>query len=169
MPDNGLVIEPVGRPAYQRIAYDLRQKIAAGELPVGSAIPSTAQLGELYGVSTTVVRAAVARLRVDGLVVGHAGKGVFVSATPDALAERTVTVDDLATQLAGLRAELGQIVSARADDAAELAALRAQVSALRAQIADLSALLGAFSGPPLLPEAEERGRGLGGDESSASP
>ena len=31
---------------------DLRQKIAAGELPVGSAIPSTAQLGELYGVSS---------------------------------------------------------------------------------------------------------------------
>ena len=162
MPDNGLVIEPVGGPAYQQVAGDLRRKIAAGELPVGSAIPSTAQLSELYGVSVTVVRAAVAQLRGDGLVVGHTGKGVFVTATPDALAERTATVADLATQLAGLRAELDQVASARADDAAELAALREQVSALRAQVADLAARLGASPGSPLPPDAEGGGRGLGG-------
>ena len=82
MPENGRVIDPVGGPAYRLVADDLRRKIAAGELPLGSAIPSTAQLGELYGVSTTVVRAAVAQLRDEGLVVGHPGKGVFVSSTP---------------------------------------------------------------------------------------
>ena len=169
MPDNGLMIEPVGRPAYQQVADDLRRKIATGELPVGSAIPSTAQLSQLYGVSITVVRAAVAQLRADGLVVGHTGKGVFVSATPDTVAERTATVDDLAAQLAGLRAELDQIVFARADDAAELAALREQVGVLRSLIADLSARSGASPGSPLPPDAEGGGRGLGGDQSSASP
>ena len=161
MPDNGQMIEPVGRPAYQRVAGDLRRRIAAGELPVGSAIPSTARLGELYGVSVTVVRAAVAQLRADGLVVGHVGKGVFVSATPDALAERATTVDDLAAQLAGLRAELDQVASARADDASELAALREQVGALRSLIADLSARLAPSSGSPLPPGAEGGGRGSG--------
>ncbi len=161
MADNGLVNEPVGRPAYRQVADDLRRKIAAGEFPVGSAIPSTAQLSGLYGVSVTVVRAAVAQLRADGLVVGHTGKGVFVSATPDALAERTATVDDLATQFSGLRAELDRVVSARADDAAELTALREQVGVLRALIADLSARLGPSSGSPLPPDAEGRGAGLG--------
>ncbi|HUY50583.1 MAG TPA: GntR family transcriptional regulator [Streptosporangiaceae bacterium] len=163
------MIDPVGGPAYRRVADDLRRKIASGELPLGSAIPSTAQLSEIYGVSTTVVRAAVAQLRGDGLVVGHPGKGVFVSSTPDALAERTTTVDDLAAQLAGLRTELDQVVSARADDAAELAALREQVSVLRSLIADLSARLGTSPGSPLPPDAQGGGRGLSGDQSSASP
>jgi len=162
MHENGLVIEPAGRPAYQQVADDLRRKIAAGELPVGSAIPSTARLSELYGVSVTVVRAAVAQLRGDGLVIGYTGKGVFVTATPDALAERTTTVDDLAAQLAALRAELGQVASARADDAAALAALREQVGALRSLITDLSARLGASSGSPLPPEAGGSGRGRDG-------
>ena len=169
MPENGQVIDPVGGPAYRLVADDLRRKIAAGELPLGSAIPSTAQLSDLYGVSITVVRAAVALLRGDGLVVGHPGKGVFVSSTPDALAERATTVDDLAAQLAGLRADLDQVVSARADDAAGLAALREQVSALQAQVADLSARLGASSGSSLPRVAEGSGRDLGGDQSPRLP
>jgi GntR family transcriptional regulator len=168
MPENGQVIDPVGGPAYRLVANDLRQRIAAGELPLGSAIPSTAQLGELYGVSTTVVRAAVAQLRGDGLVVGHPGKGVFVSSTPDALAERTTTVDDLATQLAALRAELGRVVSARADNAAELAALREQVSALQVQVDEVSARLEASSHSPLL-RAEGGGRDLAGDQPPPLP
>ena len=163
------MIDPVGGPAYRLVANDLRRKIAAGELPVGSAIPSTAQLGELYGVSTTVVRAAVAQLRDEGLVVGHPGKGVFVSSTPDALAEHTTTVDDLAAQVAGLRAELGRVVLARADDAAELAALREQVSALQVQVAGVSKRLGTTSGSPLPEVAKGGRRDLGGDESPPLP
>lgn len=106
MQQNGQMTEPVGRPAYQQVADDLRQQIASGELPVGSAIPSTAKLSELYSVSVTVVRAAVTQLRTDGLVVGHPGKGVFVSSTPDAAAERTTTVHDLARQVAALREQV---------------------------------------------------------------
>ncbi len=73
--------ESIGRPAYQQVADDLRRRIAEAELPVGSAIPSTTKLAKAYGVSITVVRAAVAQLRADGLVVGQPGKGVFVRAT----------------------------------------------------------------------------------------
>src|SRR5690242_13991698 len=74
--ENGLVAEPVGGPAYQQVARDLRKRIASAECPVGSAIPSTAKLSEMYGVSVTVVRAAVAQLRTEGLITGHPGKGV---------------------------------------------------------------------------------------------
>jgi DNA-binding FadR family transcriptional regulator len=168
MPENGQVTEPVGRPVYQQVADDLRRKIAAAELPVGSAIPSTAQLCEMYGVSTTVVRAAVAKLREQGLVVGRAGKGVFVSSTPDSFAERAASATDLARQLGELRAELNQVKSAQQDEASGLATLREQVGVLQAQIADLYARLGwpyPEVSPP--PDADE-GSGQAGERSSAS-
>jgi DNA-binding GntR family transcriptional regulator len=91
------------------VAADLRRQIASGKLPVGSAIPSTTKLRDAYGVSTTVVRAAVAQLRQDGLVVGHSGKGVFVCASPDSLAERNATVDDLVRQIGELRTQVADL------------------------------------------------------------
>jgi DNA-binding GntR family transcriptional regulator len=109
MQDNGRMTEPAGGPAYQQVADDLRRRIASAELPVGAAIPSTAKLSSTYGVSVTVVRAAVAQLRADGLVTGYPGKGVFVSSTPDAVAERTATVEVLARQVADLRAEVARL------------------------------------------------------------
>jgi DNA-binding GntR family transcriptional regulator len=103
------VTEPIGQPAYQRVADDLRRRIASSEFPVGSAIPSTAKLSETYGVSVTVVRAAVAQLRGAGLLLGQPGKGVFVHATPESLADRAVTIDDLATQIGELRAQVADL------------------------------------------------------------
>ena len=135
--------EPVAGPAYQQVARDLRERIASAEFPVGSAIPSTAKLREMYGVSITVVRAAVAELRADGLVTGYPGKGVFVSATPHALADRAATVEDLARQVEELRAELRRAKSPRrSQSVAEVAALREQVSLLQAQVLGLYAQLG---------------------------
>jgi DNA-binding transcriptional regulator YhcF (GntR family) len=109
MQDNDQVTEPAGGPEYQRVADDLRRRIASSEFPVGAAIPSTAKLSSMYGVSVTVVRAAVAQLRADGLVTGHPGKGVFVISTPDAVAEQTATVEVLARQVEELRAEIARL------------------------------------------------------------
>ena len=131
--------EHVGRPAYQQIADDLRRKIAEGEIPVGSAIPSTAELTRTYGVSTTVIRAAVAQLRADGLLVGQPGKGVYVRSTPGAAARRAATIDDLVRQVEQLRAELREAESARRDEAAELGALRQSVTLISSRLADLYA------------------------------
>src|SRR5450432_1612238 len=122
------VTEPIGRPAYQQVADDLRAKIASAEFPVGSPIPSTAELTRTHGVSTTVVRAAVAQLRADGLLVGQPGKGVFVRSTPDAVAQRAVTIEDLSKRVEQLHAELRQIKLERRDDlAAEVAAMSRHV------------------------------------------
>lgn len=126
----------MGRPAYQRVADDLRQKIAAGDLPVGSAIPSTAKLTKAYQVSYTVIRAAISELRTAGLVFGQPGKGVFVRATPDEVAERTASIDDLASQIAELR-RLCDAESVRGEALeAEVACLRRQVEALQARVAE---------------------------------
>jgi DNA-binding GntR family transcriptional regulator len=135
--------ESIGRPAYQQVAEDLRRRIASGEFPVGSAIPSTSKLASAHAVSITVVRAAVTQLRADGLLIGQPGKGVFVRATPEAIAERTATVDDLAKQVGELRAELHRVESFRRDEVAgELAALRENVGLIRRNLVDLYGQLG---------------------------
>jgi GntR family transcriptional regulator len=130
------VTGPVGQPAYQQVADELRRLIAAGELAVGSAIPSTAKLTRQYGVSSTVARAAVAQLRADDLVVGHPGKGVFVQATPGDVAGRAATLDDLAGQVVELRELWGSEVTRREELAAEVADLRSRVTELADRIGD---------------------------------
>lgn len=69
-------------PSYQLVADDIRTRIRSGEYEIGQPIPSTAKLMEMHRVSSTVVRHAVEQLRADGVLVGHAGKGVYVQAMP---------------------------------------------------------------------------------------
>jgi DNA-binding GntR family transcriptional regulator len=73
-----------GTPAYLQVAADLRKQITSGSLPVGEKIPSMTQLRELYSVSNTVIRDALAELRREGLIIGQQGKGVFVQEKPNA-------------------------------------------------------------------------------------
>lgn len=132
----GWVSGPVGQPAYQRVADDLRQQIAAGDLPVGSAIPSTAKLTKAYQVSYTVIRAAIGELRAAGLVFGQPGKGVFVRATPDEVAERASSIDDLAAQVAELRGLYSAESARREELEAEMAWIRQQLEALKARVTE---------------------------------
>jgi GntR family transcriptional regulator len=89
-----------GQPAYRQIADDLRQKIADGTYELSGALPSTARLMEIYGVSNTAVRAAIRELQAEGVLIGQPGKGVFVAARP---AQPT---SDLSGQLAALTDEV---------------------------------------------------------------
>jgi DNA-binding FadR family transcriptional regulator len=91
----------------------------------------------------TVVRAAVAQLRADGLLIGRPGIGVFVRSTPEAVAERAVSVEELSKRVDGLHAELRRVESdQRAELAAEVAALRRQMSLIHAHVIDLYDQLG---------------------------
>lgn len=128
----------VGQPAYRQVADDLRQKIVDGELAVGSAIPSTAQMTKAYGVSSTVVRAAVAQLRADGLLLGQPGKGVYVRATPETATATAASIDDLSSQMAELRELHGAEAARREELEAELIQVQQRVHALEAQIARLA-------------------------------
>ncbi len=67
-----------GQPAYRQVADDLRRQIADGMLAVGARLPTVTQLMARYEVSSTVVKAAINQLKIEGLVVGQQGKGVFV-------------------------------------------------------------------------------------------
>ena len=65
-------------PAYSQLVYSLRQRIAYGEFPPGSRLPSEAQLCRQYQVSPMTVRRAVNLLLDQGVVDTAQGKGTFV-------------------------------------------------------------------------------------------
>ena len=56
----------------------LRTQITAGEFSEGEKLPTETRMTEIFGVSRTVVREAVAALAADGLVEARHGAGVFV-------------------------------------------------------------------------------------------
>lgn len=61
-----------------RITATLRQEIIGGRYAPGAQLPSGRELCEQFGVSITVIREALSRLKADGLVASRQGKGVFV-------------------------------------------------------------------------------------------
>ncbi len=65
------------------LAESLSEQIRSGALKPGAQLPTEAELCVEFDVSRTVVREAVARLRSDGLVVPHQGRGMFVSDQPE--------------------------------------------------------------------------------------
>ena len=66
-------------PPSRQIAADLRAKIASGELPPDTKIPSHIALAHEYGVSPETASKAVRILRDEGLVVVVPGYGTFVA------------------------------------------------------------------------------------------
>ncbi|GLZ40324.1 GntR family transcriptional regulator [Actinokineospora sp. NBRC 105648] len=68
------MVKYVTPPLHLRVADDLRGRISRGQLPVGAALPSEAQLCEEFAASRGTVRQALAALRNEGLIGGGQGK-----------------------------------------------------------------------------------------------
>jgi len=66
------------RGTWARIADALRKRIAAGDLPPGSLLPSEATLCSEYGVVRNTVRRALAALEGEGLIETLPGRGRLV-------------------------------------------------------------------------------------------
>jgi GntR family transcriptional repressor for pyruvate dehydrogenase complex len=66
-----------------RVVTGLKERILSGDLAPGARLPTENELIEEYGVSRTVVREAVTRLRAEGLVETFQGRGSFVLAVPE--------------------------------------------------------------------------------------
>jgi GntR family transcriptional regulator len=103
------VVDHSGRPKYVEVAAALRSGIRSGTYPVGGELPSTARMTELFGVSTTVVRAAIRELRDEGLVVGQPGKAVYVRAAPDQYADDGRDTPDVNAALAAINRRLNEV------------------------------------------------------------
>lgn len=62
----------------EQVATRLVSKIKEGAFQPGEKLPSEAVLAEQFGVSRTVIREALARLKYDGLLDSHPGIGATV-------------------------------------------------------------------------------------------
>ena len=73
----------VRRLTYEQIADDIAARIAGGEYPPHTRLPSTRQLADLYSVSAGTIAKVQIVLRTRGLTYGIPGGGVFIEG-PDA-------------------------------------------------------------------------------------
>jgi GntR family transcriptional regulator, transcriptional repressor for pyruvate dehydrogenase complex len=110
-----------------RVAEVLTDEITSGRLSPGDRLPTEIQLVKQLGVSRTVVREAVSRLRNAGLVEPRQGAGVFVL-------EPRLRPLDLSVEAQRTKASVLQIVEVRQAIEGEAAAL----AATRATPEDLS-------------------------------
>jgi DNA-binding GntR family transcriptional regulator len=151
------VTESIG-PSYQLVADDIRAKIGAGEYAVGSPIPSTSQLMDLHQVSSTVVRKAVELLKVDGVLIGHSGKAVFVRAAPEEAAQERQDAEALSQEAARLRDEIRRL--AERVESLESADVKGALTRLELNLMDLYGKLG-FDYPHDDQATEDRSTGGG--------
>ena len=67
---------------YAQLASVLRHRIAQGELPAGSRLPTVAELADAHGVARITARQAYGVLAREGLVHSARGRGTFVTDAP---------------------------------------------------------------------------------------
>ncbi len=99
------------RPAYQRVADDLRRAITTGTYHPGDQLPTLAELTTRYHIAVMTARDAIRQLTAEGLVISRQGKGAYVlrhphpnnSPTPtqllDLLRQISRSVDDLTARM----------------------------------------------------------------------
>lgn len=66
---------------YRKIADDLRTRIASGEYPPATRLPSYAELATIYSTSVSTIQRAVMLLQAQGVIVGVQGAGLYVPET----------------------------------------------------------------------------------------
>ena len=93
------------RAIYQQVADGIKELIACGELPEGTALPPVRQLAADLGVNLNTIAAAYRELQKDGLIAVKHGSGSVV-------ASRTTTERSHEELLRPLRTALTQLVLA---------------------------------------------------------
>jgi len=112
-PGNEAISSGVARrqPLYVQIASSLAAHIARGDHPVGSLLPTEAELQQQFHVSRYVVRQAIQHLRSMGLVTARKGVGTRVEAR-QAAARFLLTmhsVGDIRQYATGMRLEIQEV------------------------------------------------------------
>lgn len=121
------------------LAADLRTRIVDGMIQPGEKLPSENTLISDFGVSRTVVRAALTRLQAEGLVETERGRGSFALTPPTDVPNAVAGGRPVATTEDRL-----QLLAFRMGVESEAAALAAQNRTDR-QLRAVSAALDAFT------------------------
>jgi GntR family transcriptional repressor for pyruvate dehydrogenase complex len=66
----------------ERVVHALLQEIEQGKFPPNTRLPAEQLLAQQLNVSRPVIREAIARLKVDNILVTRKGSGAYVSANP---------------------------------------------------------------------------------------
>ena len=70
-----------GKPIYEQITSQIKQKIMQGELKEGDALPSMRLLAKDLHISVITTKRAYEELERDGFITTVVGKGSFVAST----------------------------------------------------------------------------------------
>ncbi|MFF3911219.1 GntR family transcriptional regulator [Streptomyces sp. NPDC001848] len=118
--------EFTGRAKYLEIADDFKRRIRKGKLTPGEKLPSETELMETHGVSRTVARQAISRLREDGFVISHQGKGSFVTLPEEPRpTKHSPEFEEIAAYLSDVRQEVRRLAE-RMDQLEQLVRNQAQ-------------------------------------------
>lgn len=83
-------------PTLADTVYDaLLRGIVEGAHPLNARLPAEAELARTHGVSRPVVRAALARLREDGIVASRRGSGSYVVRRPSRMVQNFVPLGSI--------------------------------------------------------------------------
>jgi GntR family transcriptional regulator len=95
-------------PLYVQIADLIRQRIARGQWPAGTRLPTLEALVAELGVARVTVRQAMDIVSAEGLVTRRQGRGTFVAAAPQQRSWLRVetSLEALATMYAGTKPHL---------------------------------------------------------------
>ncbi|HTU31787.1 MAG TPA: GntR family transcriptional regulator [Solirubrobacteraceae bacterium] len=127
-----------------RVAAELERRILCGELAPGDRLPTEPELGQMLGVSRSVVRDAIRSLVARGLVTVRQGQGTTVAAPSDAtfahalialLARSELTMGDVVDARAAIECSLVPM-AAETVTAEDLAALELAQDAFAAAVID---------------------------------
>ncbi|MGI6070952.1 MAG: GntR family transcriptional regulator [Blautia sp.] len=76
-----VISNSAGKPIYEQITAQIKQKILTGELKAGDALPSMRFLAKELRISVITTKRAYEDLERDGFLYTVVGKGSFVAST----------------------------------------------------------------------------------------
>lgn len=126
----------------EKVSRALLEEITGGSYEVGDWLPSEQTLADRFGVSRTVLREAISKLKSDGLVRGRQGRGVMVisNRTPQIFAlpsdsdHHIDSVLQVVELRLGIEAEAAGLAALRRDDR-DLEKMRAAIEQMSDAIA----------------------------------
>lgn len=132
-------VEPLLNPVKMpdRVTAALLQLIRSGDYPAKARLPTEMEMSKRFGVSRTVIREAVSRLKSEGLVESRQGSGVFVRETSldtpfridPGVVESVTTVLQIVELRRGLESEIAAIAAERCSKR-QVATIRANLKAI---------------------------------------
>ncbi|MGW3653465.1 GntR family transcriptional regulator [Streptomyces sp. NPDC000878] len=67
------------RPVWRQVAAIITARIADGDYPVGTRVPSVVELSAEFGIASSTAQKALAHLKSEGLIRAEVGLGSFVA------------------------------------------------------------------------------------------